>query len=585
VDRDEIVGRAQAYVANEEHDFFRSQVEALIGSDGIEELNDRFYTDLEFGTGGLRGVIGGGYNRMNPFTVQRATQGLANYITSAVGEGRGSVVIAYDSRNFSDLFALEAAKVLCGNGIKTYLFSSLRATPELSFAVRKLGATAGIVVTASHNPPEYNGYKAYWSDGAQMVSPQDKDVIAEVRAATGRPRAMSRETALDKGLLKIIDSEIDDAFIAMVKGCALRPELLRTHGKDFKVVFTPLHGTGAMPVARALGEMGVNVIFVPEQKEPDGNFPTVSYPNPEEASAMKLALDLAKAENASLVIGTDPDADRLGVGAPDGKGIALITGNQLGSLLADYILCARKEAGTLPKKAVFIKTIVTTELQRRIARSYGVDCIDVLTGFKFIGEKIHEFEKMNDGPVYIAGGEESYGYLVNTEVRDKDAVSAATMSVEMALFYKVRGQTLFDRLNALWKEHGYFEEIQIAKTFKGQSGVAMMKALMERLRSTPPQVVGDARVVMVRDFANGTTRYLTSNSLEKDINLPSSNVLQLVLDDESVITARPSGTEPKIKFYASCCSKPGTEIGEAKKVVQLKIANVTRAISDMLSGA
>lgn len=585
VDRDVVISRAQAYVENEEHDFFRLQVEALISSNGIDELSDRFYTDLEFGTGGLRGVIGGGYNRMNPLTVQRATQGLANYIIRAVGEGRGSVVIAYDSRNFSDLFALEAAKVLCGNGITTYLFSSLRPTPELSFAVRKLGATAGIVVTASHNPPEYNGYKAYWSDGAQMVSPQDKDVIAEVRAVEGKPRAIRREVAIEKGLLKIIDREVDDAFIAMVKGCAIRPEIMRTHGKEFKVVFTPLHGAGAMPVGRALEELGVDVLFVPEQKEPDGNFPTVSYPNPEEASAMKLALELAKGENASLVIGTDPDADRLGVGAPDGEGISLITGNQLGSLLADYIMCARKEAGTLPKKAVFIKTIVTTELQRRIARSYGVDCIDVLTGFKYIGEKIHEFEKMADGPVYIGGGEESYGYLVNTEVRDKDAVSAATMAVEMALYYKLRGETLFDRLSTLWKEHGFFQEIQIAKTFRGQSGVATMNALMLQLKNTPPLAIGDVPVALVKDFSNGTTRYLSESRVEKDIDLPASNVLQLILDDDSMVTVRPSGTEPKIKFYASCCSRPGTDLEQAKKEVHTKIEMIKKAINDLLSGA
>lgn len=580
-----IFERAKEYITFEDHPFFRSQVEDLLKNNSTEELNDRFYTDLEFGTGGLRGVIGGGFNRMNPCTVGRATQGLANYINRAVGKGNGSVVIAYDSRNYSDLFALEAAKVLCASGIKTSLFSSLRPTPELSFAVRKLGATAGIVVTASHNPPEYNGYKVYWSDGAQIVSPQDKEIIAEVRAVTGKPGSMSKESALAAGLLRIIDKEVDDAFIAMVRNCAVRPELLKQHGKEFKVVFTPLHGSGAMPVERALREMGVDVIFVPEQKEPDGNFPTVSYPNPEEASAMKLALELAKKERASLVIGTDPDADRLGIAAPDNGELKLVTGNQLGALLADYLLSARKASGTLPPNAVFIKTIVTTELQRKIASAFGVDCLDVLTGFKYIGEKIHEFELQKNGPVYVGGGEESYGYLVNTEVRDKDAVSAATMSVEMALFYKVNGQTLFDRLRAIWKEHGYFQETQISKTFKGQSGVETIKQLMEQLRTTPPSALGSAKVSLVKDFKTGTTRSMSTGATEKNIDLPSSNVIQMVLDDESIITARPSGTEPKIKFYASCCSPAGTPLDKAYTLVQAKIDAITKALNDLIAGA
>ena len=585
MDQDVIVQRAKEYIASEEHQFFRSQVEELLSSNSFDELSDRFYTELEFGTGGLRGVIGGGFNRLNPYTVQKATQGLANYVNRACGAGVGSVVIAYDSRNFSDVFALEAAKVLCANGIKTFLFSSLRPTPELSFAVRMLKATAGIVVTASHNPPEYNGYKAYWSDGAQMVAPQDKDVIAEVRAVEGRPRTISKDAAIGQGLLSIIDREVDDAFIAMVKGCAIRPGLMKQHGGDFKVVFTPLHGTGAMPVERALREMGVEVLFVPEQKEPDGNFPTVAYPNPEEASAMKLALELAGKEEASLVIGTDPDADRLGIAAPDDGELKLVTGNQLGALIEDYMLGARREAGTLPEKAVFIKTIVTTELQRRIAASYGADCIDVLTGFKYIGEKIREFEQQPDGPVYIAGGEESYGYLVNTEVRDKDAVSAATMAVELALYYKVNGKTLFDRLRELWFEHGYFQEIQISKNFRGQSGVATMQALMERLRTTPPKMLGDKTVVTIRDYANGTTTDAATGAVVNDINLPSSNVLQLVCEDDSVVTARPSGTEPKIKFYASCCSKPRMPFDTAQREVQDKIAIITSAINDLISGA
>ena len=581
----DIHARAKEYIACEENTFFREQVEQLLAKEQTDELTDRFYTDLAFGTGGLRGVIGGGYNRMNPYTVRRATQGLANYINKTVGAGNGSAVIAFDSRNYSDLFSLEAARVLCGNGIRTYLFSSLRPTPELSFAVRQLGCTAGIVVTASHNPPEYNGYKVYWSDGAQVVAPHDSAIIAEVRAAAQTPKTLTREEAETSGLLRIIDAEVDDPFIAMVKKCSLRPELLRSHGKSFKVVFTPLHGAGAMPVARALEEMGVKVIFVPQQKEPDGNFPTVSYPNPEEASAMRLALELGANEGADLVFGTDPDADRLGIAAPDGDTIRLITGNQLGALLADYIFGAHAEAGTMPERPVLVKTIVTTELQRLIARSYGADCIDTLTGFKYIGEKIARFESMPDGPSYVFGGEESYGYLVNTAVRDKDAVSAATMVVEMALYHRVNGRTLFDQLTAIWEKYGYFQETQIAKYFKGQAGLATMKALMERLRTDPPAEIDGKKIVEIRDYREGITRLPQSGSVEKNITLPSSNVIQMLLDDESIITARPSGTEPKIKFYASCRSRPGLPLASAREKVQRSIEGITEALTTLIAEA
>ncbi len=581
----EIQKKAQEYINSEQHSAFREQVELLLKEQKTEELTDRFYTDLAFGTGGLRGVIGGGYNRMNPYTVRRATQGLANYINKAVGAGNGSAVIAFDSRNYSDLFALEAALVLCGNGIRTFLFSSLRPTPELSFAVRQLGCTAGIVVTASHNPPEYNGYKVYWSDGAQVVAPHDSAIIAEVRAAGTAPTTISREDALSRGLLKIIDAEVDDPFIAMVKGCALRPELLRSHGRGFKVVFTPLHGSGAMPVERALEEMGVEVIFVPEQKEPDGNFPTVSYPNPEEASAMHLALELGAKVGADLVIGTDPDADRLAVAASDGETFKLITGNQLGSLLADYIFSTRSENGTMPPRPVLVKTIVTTELQRRIATAYGAGCIDTLTGFKYIGEQIAQFESQQDGPSYVVGGEESYGYLVNTAVRDKDAVSAATMAVEMALYHRVNGRALFDQLADLWERHGYFQETQIAKTFKGQAGIATMQALMDRFRTNPPAAIAGVSIKELRDYRDGTTRLPQGAAVEKNITLPSSNVIQLLLSDESIITARPSGTEPKIKFYASCCSRPGTALTAARQEVELRMNSITEALNRLIEEA
>jgi len=581
MDTQMLTKKAQDYIKFELDPFFRSQIENLLKTQEWNELNDRFFKDLDFGTGGLRGVIGGGYNRMNPFTVRRATQGLANYIVKAVPSG-ASAVIAYDSRNFSDLFALQAALVLCASGIKTYLFTELRPTPELSFAVRKLGATAGIVVTASHNPPEYNGYKVYWNDGAQVVAPHDKAIISEVMAVGDAVKAMDKEEALSSGRLVMIDKEVDEPFIEMVKNCSIRPELVRSKGKDLKVVYTPLHGTGTMPVESALKGMGIEVIFVEEQKAPDGNFPTVEYPNPEEASAMKLALALGKKVGADLIIGTDPDADRMGVAAPDKGEFVLITGNQLGALLADYIFSSRKEMGTMPAKPAFIKTIVTTELQRLIAEEYGAVCYDTLTGFKYIGEKIREFESQKDGPSYIVGGEESYGYLVNTEVRDKDAVSAATMTAEMALYHSTFGRTLLDQLRAIWKKHGYFQETLISKTFKGESGLKTMKELMEKLRNNPPSTFAGQKVIAVKDYGNGTTFSPASGSREKDIDLPSSNVLQFILEDKSVVTARPSGTEPKVKFYASCRSEQGMELDKAMKVVSGKIDAISAQLNEFV---
>ncbi|MDR2693675.1 MAG: phospho-sugar mutase [Chitinispirillales bacterium] len=572
--------KAQAYIRLEQDTRFRSQVEELLKKEDWAELNDRFYTDLEFGTGGLRGVIGGGYNRMNPFTVRRATQGLAGYVSKAVPAG-ASAVIAYDSRNYSDIFALQAALVFCANGIKAYLFTGLRPTPELSFAVRQFKASVGIVVTASHNPPEYNGYKVYWNDGAQVVAPHDRAIIKEVLSVGDAIRAMDRDEAVKAGLLEMVDKEVDRPFIDMVKRCAIRPSLLKEGGKGIKVVYTPLHGTGAVPVDTALREMGVDVTFVEEQRAPDGNFPTVSYPNPEEASAMKLALELGGKIGADLVMGTDPDADRLGIAAPDGGSLKLVTGNQLGSLLADYVFGARREMGSMPPNPVLIKTIVTTELQRLIADSYGAACLDVLTGFKYICEKMREFESQKDGPSYVVGGEESYGYLVNTEVRDKDAVSAATMTVEMALYHKSRGGTLWDRLREIWKRHGYFREALISRSFKGESGLNAMKALMERLRKSPPMLFAGKKVVSVKDYLTGITIDPATGKQNKNIDLPSSNVLQFILEDGSVVTARPSGTEPKIKFYISCRTEKGMDLGEAEKSADTKIKAITEELNEI----
>ncbi len=575
--------KAQDYIRLEKDPHFRSQVEELLKREDWIELNDRFYADLEFGTGGLRGVIGGGYNRMNPFTVCRATQGLANYVINAKSSPQNaSAVIAHDSRNFSDLFALQAALVFCANGIKTYLFTGLRPTPELSFAVRRLKASVGIVVTASHNPPEYNGYKVYWDDGAQVVEPHDKAIIKEVLSVGDAIKAMDKDEAIKAGLLVMIDEEIDRPFIDMVKGCAIRPALLREGGKGVKVVYTPLHGTGAVPVDTALREMGVDVVFVEEQRAPDGNFPTVSYPNPEEASAMRLALELGERVGADLVLGTDPDADRLGIAAPDGGALKLITGNQLGSLLADYVFGARKEMGSMPPKPALIKTIVTTELQRLIAASYGALCFDVLTGFKYICQMMREFESSKDAPSYVVGGEESYGYLVNTQVRDKDAVSAATMTVEMALYHKSQGRTLWDQLRIIWERHGYFREALISKAFKGESGLSAMRALMERLRKSPPKLFAGQNVVSVKDYQTGLTIKPSTGDSEKNINLPSSNVLQFILEDDSIVTVRPSGTEPKIKFYISCRTEKGMDLTEAEKQVGGKIEAITAELNKIV---
>ena len=578
MDRLEIENKAKEYIRQEQNDFFREEVEKLLGDGDFKELEDRFYTDLSFGTGGLRGVIGGGYNRMNSFTVRRATQGLANYVKKSTGEGKA--VIAYDSRNYSDLFAMEAALVLCANGIKVYLFSSLRPTPELSFALRELGATTGIVITASHNPAEYNGYKVYWSDGGQIVPPHDKGIIDEVRKVSGSIPAISEEEARRKGLLVSIGKEIDDKFINMIKGYSFNPELWKSHGNRIKVVFTPLHGAGTMLVERVLEEMGVSVITVPQQREPDGDFPTVQSPNPEEASAMKMALDLARKEGADLVMGTDPDADRIGIAVPSGNDYILINGNQLGSLLADYVLSARTEQGNLPPKPVLVKTIVTTELQRLIAESYKVSTVDVLTGFKYIAEKIREYE--DTGESYIFGGEESYGFLIETEARDKDAVSSAMLAVEMALFNIAGGRSVLDHLNELYLKHGYFQEILISKYFKGISGLEIMSTLMENLRKDPPHSLGGIQVTVVRDYRDGTTKNISSGNTEKDIPLPSSNVLQFLLEDGSIMTARPSGTEPKIKFYASCREKAGMELSQAKLSVGEKIEGIRKDLNSLV---
>jgi len=547
-----IVERAKDYIAREKDPGFRSEIEKLLAAEDWAELEDRFYRDLEFGTGGLRGIIGGGYNRMNTLVVKSATQGLANYVRKAFPDkaaGRGSAsgglsaAVAFDSRHYSAEFAEAAALIFAANGIKAYLFSSMRPTPELSFAVRRLGCDTGIVVTASHNPPKYNGYKAYWNDGAQVIAPHDKGIIAEVLAVT-EIREMPREAALQAGLLSVIDKEIDEPYRAMVKSRLFRPNLIKEKAGEVKIVYTPLHGTGAFHVEGVLGDLGLTVITVPEQREGNGDFPTVAFPNPEEAAALDLAIKLGKKEGADVVMATDPDADRFGVAVPDaragGSGFTLVTGNQMGVLLADYIFLSLKELGKMPDKPLMVTTVVSTGMQKRVAAAYGVECVEVLTGFKWIADVMRKCDTKEKDGTFVYGTEESYGYLVENEVRDKDGVSAAALTAEMTIFWRSRGKSLLDRLNELYAEHGYWRELGISKYFQGPEGPGIMKGIMEEYRKNPPAALGGITVSKVRDIKNGVD------------GLPSSDVLQFFLEDGTVVSARPSGTEPKIKFYATC---------------------------------
>ena len=576
----ELKERIQLYLKGEEYPSFRKEVEDLLQKEEWRELQDRFYRDLEFGTGGMRGVIGGGTNRMNPFTVRRATQGLSNYLRKQ--KPRSVAVIAYDSRRFSDIFAREAARVLGSNGIRTYIFSTLRPTPMLSFAVRLLRADTGIVITASHNPPEYNGYKVYWADGAQIVPPHDRGIIQEVGKVSTGILCRPLEELESDGWVCFIDREVDEAYFRMVETTVLRPNLFLEEASTVKVVYTPLHGTGTFPVETVLKRLGVSVQTVPSQRMPDGNFPTVKYPNPEEAEALHLALELGTELKADLVMGTDPDADRLGVAVEDQGKFVLLTGNQLGCLLEDYILSTRKELGTLPRKPIIIKTIVTTELQRKIAEYYGASCIDVLTGFKYIGEMIRRFEEEKSEYQYVFGGEESYGYLVNTEVRDKDAVSAAVMAVEMCLYYRSQGKSLYRRLQELFFQFGHYREALVSKEFKGEEGMRQMEELMNTLRTSPPDRIGSRRVVKIKDYLMGIERNAEGRETGK-ISLPRSNVLQFFLEDESILSARPSGTEPKIKFYISCCTLPGLTGIEAERELHTKIASVKQFVDQLFT--
>lgn len=516
-----------------------------------KEIEDRFYKDLSFGTGGLRGVIGAGTNRMNVYTVTRATQGLANYIRKQGGEEKG-VAIAFDSRNGSVEFSEKAALCLNANGIRTYRFETLRPTPELSFALRELGCIAGIVITASHNPPEYNGYKVYWEDGAQITAPKDKEIIAEVRAVTdfASIRMMERAEAEKKGLFRVIGQEIDDRYMEELKKLVLCPDLIRKMADSLKIVYTPLHGTGNLPVRRVLRELGfTNVQVVPEQELPDGNFSTVSYPNPEDPKAFTLALKLAKETDADLVLATDPDADRLGVYAKDTKTGEYIsfTGNMSGLLIAEYELSVRRELGRLPKNGALVKTIVSSDMADGIAKEYGVEVIEVLTGFKYIGEQIKFFEQTGSHE-YLFGYEESYGCLLGTHARDKDAVVAVMALCEAAAYYKEKGLTLWDQMLNIYEKYGYYKEDLVSITMKGVDGAERIQKILADMRSNPLQKIGEYGVVALRDYEADTRLELAAGKVTPT-GLPKSNVLYYELEDGAWCCVRPSGTEPKVKFY------------------------------------
>ena len=516
-----------------------------------EEIKDRFYKELEFGTAGLRGVIGMGTNRMNKYTVGKATQGLANYIIEQGTQDKG-VAISYDSRRMSDEFSLQTALILNANGIKTYLFEKLRPVPELSFAVRQLECTAGIMITASHNPPKYNGYKVYWDDGSQIVAPRDKDIIAKVRAISDfkEIKTMSKEDAIKKGLFNVVGTEMDDKYINTLKSLVLNPEIVKEEGKKLKIVYTPLHGTGNTVTSRLLKELGFeNVYVVPEQEKPDGNFPTVDYPNPEDKKAFKLALELAKKVDADVVLANDPDADRLGIYAKDTKTgeYMTYTGNMSALLIAEYRISQMKEKGLLPADGMFITTIVSSELAKAIARNYGLECIEVLTGFKNIGAVIKKAEEKKD-KTYVFGFEESYGCLIGDYARDKDGISAVMSLCEAAAYYKSKGMTLWDQMMKIYEKYGFYKEEQVSIVLEGADGAEKIKSMMTNMRNNLPEKIGKYKVIEFKDVELDEIKNLVTGEQRKT-GLPKSNVLYYELENNAWCCVRPSGTEPKIKLY------------------------------------
>lgn len=553
----------------------KEELKAIEGEE--KEIEDRFYKELAFGTGGLRGVIGAGTNRMNIYTVRKATQGLANYIIKQQGEKKG-IAIAYDSRNMSPEFAKETALCMAGNGIKAYLFDSLRPTPELSFALRQLGCIAGVVITASHNPAEYNGYKVYWEDGAQITYPKDEEIITEVNRVTDyvSVKSITEEEAKQKGLLEYIGKEMDDRYMEALKQLVLSKDAIKNQAKSLKIVYTPLHGTGNIPVRRILKELGFEQVWVVKEQElPDGNFTTVPYPNPEDKKAFELALQLAKEVDADLILATDPDADRLGIYAKDSKTgeYKSFTGNMSGALILEYELSRRKELKSLPKNGAIVTTIVSGKMAKEIAKAYDVTLIETLTGFKYIGEQIKLFEQKKDYE-FLFGYEESYGCLVGTHARDKDAVVAVMALCEAAAYYKEKGMDLCEQMNHLYETYGYYKEELVTVTLKGQDGAKKIQSMMEQIRKNPPTNIGDYQVEEFRDYKEGTRKNMADGT-KKETGLPKSNVLYFQLEQGAWCCVRPSGTEPKIKFYIGVR-------GESLEGASTSLQALTEAVKNMM---
>lgn len=562
-----------------EDDYFdqetKNELLAIRNDEG--EIEDRFYKELEFGTGGMRGVIGAGTNRMNIYTVRKATQGLANFILKQGTQDKG-VAISYDNRRMSTEFAQVAALCLAANGIKAYVFEELRPTPELSFALRTLGCTAGIMVTASHNPPEYNGYKVYWEDGAQVTAPKDKDIITEVLAITDyhTMKTMDKEEAVKAGLYESIGKEMDDKYMVELKKQIIHQDVIDAVAGDMKIVYTPLCGTGNKPVQRVLSELGFkNVYVVPEQENPDPNFTTLDYPNPEDPKAFTYALNLAKEKDADIVLATDPDADRLGVYAKDTKTGEYVsfTGNMSGMLIAEYILREKTATGTMPENPALVTTIVTTNMTFPITKTYNVKLIEVLTGFKFIGEQIKLFEQTGSNN-YVFGLEESYGCLAGTHARDKDAIVAVMCLCEVAAYCKKNGKTLWDMMLEVYEKYGYFKETQYTITLKGIDGARQIAEIMDKLRQNPPKAFGERKVLKFRDYQNDVVLDMESGE-KTTTGLPKSNVLYFELPDDEWCCARPSGTEPKIKFYMGV---KGSSLEDA----QARVAQLTEDVKAQL---
>ena len=572
----EYLKKYQEWLENNEIDEeTKKELKEIAGND--EEIKDSFYKDLEFGTAGLRGVVGAGTNRMNKYTVGKATQGLANYIIKNNGQERG-VVIAYDSRNMSQEFSKLACLILNANGIKTYRFESLRPTPELSFSVRYLNCISGIVITASHNPPKYNGYKVYWEDGAQISNPVDIEITQEVNAITSYSeiKEISEKEAVEKGLYNIVGEEIDNEYIKYLKSNSLNPDIIKEYGKDIKIVYTPLHGTGKKLALRILDELGfTNVHIVKEQAEPDGKFPTVKYPNPEDPAAFELALKLAKEIDADIVVANDPDADRIGLHVKDSKTgeYVLFNGNMIGLTVADYLINQKREKGLLDKKSALIKTIVSSNMADRICEENDVKLFEVLTGFKNVAAKIRQFERENSYKC-IMGYEESYGCLVGDKVRDKDGIIALMLLSEAAAYYKKQGLTLWDNMQNMYKKYGYYQENQVSIVLEGADGAQKIKNMMENVRNNPPKAIGKYKILKFRDYLNGTIKDYNTEEINK-VELPKSNVLYFELENDFWCCMRPSGTEPKIKFYMGAT---GENIEDAKN----KVNEVTEGMKELM---